>query len=80
MMDWLLDMLPGGGLTVAAAAVIASVAALFRAYVAGRSAEKSKQKAKEAESRAKELERIRDAALARPSGSVSDDPNNRDNR
>lgn len=79
MMDWLVNLLPGGGLTVAAAAVVAAVAALFRAYIAGRDAERSKQKLKEAGNREKELERIRDAALARPSGSVSDDPNNRDN-
>ena len=39
----------------------------------------AQQLAKEAEARAQEIERIKDAAGARPVGGVSDDPNNRDN-
>jgi hypothetical protein len=42
------------------------------------SAGKSIQKAKEADSYEKSLKELADAAVARPSGSVSDDPNNRD--
>jgi hypothetical protein len=37
------------------------------------------QQAKEAEARAQDIENIRIASGARPSGSVLDDPNNRDN-
>lgn len=40
----------------------------------------AEQKAREAEARAQEIERIKDAAGARPVGGVSDDPNNRDNQ
>lgn len=40
----------------------------------------AEQKAREAEARAREIERIKDAAGARPVGGVSDDPNNRDNQ
>lgn len=40
----------------------------------------AEQKAKEAEANAQELDRIRAAAGAQPSGSVSNDPNNRDPR
>lgn len=40
----------------------------------------AEQKAKEAEARAQEIERIKVAAGARPSGGVSNDPNNRDNQ
>lgn len=79
-MDALLNLLPGGSLTVVAAAVIAAVLSLFKAYSAGRSDAAAKQRLKEAEAHAKEMERVARAALARPAGRVSDDPNNRDNR
>lgn len=79
-MDALLNLLPGGTLTVAIGAVIAAIAAVWKAYSAGRSAADAKQRLKEAEANAKEKDRIIRAATARPSGSVSDDPHNRDNR
>lgn len=40
----------------------------------------AEQKAKEAEARAQEIDRIKRAADARPAGGLSDDPNNRDNQ
>lgn len=79
-MDWLVNLIPGGSLTVAAGAVVAALLALFKAYTSGRTAEKTKQRLKEAEANAKENKRIADAAVSRPVGSVRDDPYNRDNR
>lgn len=46
----------------------------------GRLAERNAQKAKELDAYEKHLKDLADAANARPSGSVSDDPYNRDNR
>lgn len=47
---------------------------LFKAKKAG----VDQQKAKEADSYAKHLQEIQDAANARPAGGLSDDPHNRD--
>lgn len=75
-MSWL----PGGDLTLwggLAAAVIAGLGYLFnRVKQSGVDA----QKAKEAKARDEELARIKRAAGAKPTGSLSNDPNNRDNR
>lgn len=79
-MDWLLNLIPGGSLTALAAAALATLLGAWRIFAAGKSAGVDKQKAKEAEARAEELERIKRASGARPAGSVLDDPNNRDNR
>lgn len=47
---------------------------------AGATAERNAQKAKEADAYAKHIEDVANAGNARPSGGVSDDPYNRDNR
>jgi hypothetical protein len=72
------------GLGKALVAVLAGLVAIASAYLKGRrdkgkSAE-LEQKAKEAEARANEIDRIKRAAGAAPSGGVSVDPNNRDNQ
>lgn len=60
------------------ALVLAALGLAFQQRLAGAKAERNKQKAKEADSYAKHLQDIADAAVAKPSGSVSDDPYNRD--
>lgn len=75
-----MSLLPGGELTLwggLAAAVLAGLAYLFnRVKQSGIDA----QKAKEAKARDDEIARIKRASNASPSGSLSNDPNNRDNR
>lgn len=73
-----LDLIPGGSLTAIAAAVVAALLGAWRIYAAGQKAGEDKQKAKEADARGKNLNRIRDAADAKPALSMHDDPNNRD--
>lgn len=53
---------------------------ILKAVLWARSTERNAQKAKEAKARDEEIARIKQAAGAKPSGSLSDDPNNRDNR
>ena len=60
------------------ALVLAALGWGFQQRLAGAKAERNAQKAKEADSLEKHFQDIADAAGARPSGSVSDDPNNRD--
>ena len=79
-MDWLLNLIPGGGLTAIIGGVLAVIAAGWAAARGLTKAGENKQKAKEAKARAENLDRIQRAADARPVGSVSDDPNNRDKR
>jgi len=78
-MDWLLNLIPGGGLTVIAAAVAAAALAAWRIVAKAEQAGVNKQKAKEAEARDRNLEKLKRADRAQPSGSVLDDPDNRDN-
>lgn len=80
MLDALLSLIPGGGLTAIITAVLAALAGVFGVYRSGKKAGEDKQKAKEAQARAKNLDRIRDAADARPAGDVVSDPYNRDRR
>lgn len=60
------------------ALVLAALGLAFQQRLAGAKAERNRQKAKEADSLEKHFQDIADAAGARPSGSVSDDPYNRD--
>lgn len=77
-MDFLLNLIPGGSLTAIAAAVVAALAGVWRIYASGKKAGRNEEGARHAEDRDENLERIKRAADARPSGSVSDDPRNRD--
>lgn len=61
----------GSGLVLAAGAWI-------HGRVSGAKAQSNADKAKEADAYAKHIQDISDAANARPSGGLSDDPNNRD--
>lgn len=79
-MDWLVNLIPGGNFTVIAAGVIAAATAILAMFAGVKKAGRDEQKAKEADARAKNIDRIADAAAAKPRGSLSDDPNNRDNR
>lgn len=79
-MDFILSLIPGGGLTAVVAAVLAALAGVWRVYASGKAAGRSEQKAKEADSYAKHIRDVTRAADARPRGSVSDDPHNRDRR
>ena len=66
-MDWLLELIPGGGLTAIIGAVIAGIAALgtllFGAKRAGRDAERAK-KVDEYEKHLEEIERAASARAA----------------
>lgn len=78
-MDWLLNLIPGGGLTATIVGVVAALGSLFALFKTVQRTGYDKRKAEEAEARAENIGHIADAAGAKPSGSVSDDPNNRDN-
>lgn len=78
MIDLLLSLIPGGGLTAIATAILAALAGIFGIYRSGHKAGQDKQKAKEANDRAQNLDRIRDAADAQPRDVLSD-KRNRDN-
>ena len=75
----MIEMLAGKtGLIVAGVLFLITALGTMLGYA--RKAGKDAQKAKEADAYAKHLQEIQDAANARPVGSVSDDPNNRDNQ
>jgi hypothetical protein len=65
-------------LAVIAGAIVAILATLGTLLFKAKKAGVDQQKAKEADSYAKHIQDIADAANARPSGGLSDDPNNRD--
>lgn len=75
MISWLLSQF-GGYIAI----VIAAAVAVAGAYLKGGQARENKLKAKEAEAREKVIDRLAAGAAAKPTGSVHDDPNNRDNR
>lgn len=60
------------------AAIVAAGGAWVHGRLSGAKAQANADKAKEADSYAKHIQDISDAANARPSGSLSDDPANRD--
>ena len=79
MISWLLTELAGKtGLIVAGVTLILGAIGTMLGYA--RKAGKDAQKVKEADAYEKHLQDIQNAAAARPSGSVSNDPNNRDNQ
>lgn len=78
MMELILSVIPGGWLSAIGAAVVAAVVGVWRIYVAGQKSGRNERKAQEADERAKNLDRIRDAANARPRDDVMSDPRNRD--
>lgn len=65
----------GGG-----AVFIVWLLTILKAVLWGASRERDKQKAQEADVYEQHLKELAAAANARPSGGVSDDPNNRDRR
>lgn len=67
-----------GYLLGAGAILIAFVATYLKGRLSGAARERDRLAAKERDSYAKHLQEISDAAAARPSGKLSDDPNNRD--
>lgn len=79
-MDWILNLIPGGSLTLIIGAIMAVLGALGIVSRKATIAERNRNKAKEAEAREKNIRDMADAAVAKPTGSVHDDPNNRDNR
>jgi hypothetical protein len=79
-MDWILNLIPGGGLTAIMAAVVAAILGAWGLFSKIERSGVNKEKAKEAEARDKNLDKIKRAGDAKPVGGVSDDPNNRDNR
>lgn len=56
----------------------AAVLGLWRVWASGKQSGRNQERASHAESRDKNLERIKRADAARPVGGVQDDPNNRD--
>lgn len=79
-MDALLNLLPGGPLSILAAAVAGVILTIWRTYRSGKKAGANEQKLEEAKRDAQHLERVRTAAGAQPAGSVQSDPYNRDNK
>ena len=79
-MEWLLNLIPGGGFTAVVAGLIAIFTFIGGLIIKSERAGVNKQKAKEAAYREEELRRIKMAGAAKPVGGVSDDPHNRDNR
>ncbi|TPN03795.1 hypothetical protein FJ973_29570 [Mesorhizobium sp. B2-1-3] len=61
------------------AAIVAAAGAWVHGRLSGAKAQANADKAKEADSYAKHIKDISDAANARPSGGVQSDPYNRDN-
>lgn len=83
-MDALLNLIPGGSLTVILSSIAAGALALWRLAAVIRQSGVDKQKAKEAEIRAKNLDAIKRAsdagARVRPDDGLFNDPYNRDRR
>lgn len=82
-MMWLLDLIPGGGITALGVIFFAALGALGWVSRKSTVAERNRNKAKEAAARAKNLNDVDRARRARDnlkSGSELHDPNNRDNR
>jgi hypothetical protein len=67
-----------GYLIGAGAIAVVWLLTIFKAVLWGSARERDKQAAKERDSYAQHLKDLADAANARPSGGMSDDPNNRD--
>lgn len=78
MIDLILSLIPGGNITVILTAIAGAAIALWRIVAGIKQSGVNQQKAKEAEARAENLDRIKRAADARPRGELSNDPYNRD--
>lgn len=79
-MDWLLNLIPGGGLTAIGAALVTALGLLLGLFKMAKKSGRDEQLVKEAKAREENIKDIIDAADARPTDSVHDDPHNRDNR
>ncbi|TJU85563.1 MAG: hypothetical protein E5Y10_24360 [Mesorhizobium sp.] len=81
-MSALLDLLTGGGISfaVVGTAIAVILGFFWRLLYSAKKSGIDQQKAEEADSYAKHLREIQDAANARPTGELSVDPRNRDNR
>lgn len=71
LIDWLWPLLMAAGI---------ALVAYWRAYASGKKAGRNEKEIDHAKERARDLERIKSAAGARPSVGVQHDPLNRDNR
>lgn len=78
-MDWLRGLIPGGGITAAIGAVIAVLGLALGLFKKAERSGYNKRVVEETKTREKNLKTIADAAGAKPTGSVHDDPHNRDN-
>ena len=83
-MTWIVDLIPGGALTVIVAGVMAVLAAIGVVSRKATLAERNRNAAKEAEARAKNLDQIKKSTDAanriQPDVGELSDPRNRDNR
>jgi len=79
MITTILTFLSTGKMALIVAGAVAGLGIIWRVLAGVKQSGIDKQKAKEAEQRDRNLEAIKRAADARPSGSVLNDPNNRDN-
>lgn len=77
-MDWLLNLIPGGGLTALVGGLVAALGIVWRLLARERKAGRDEQKVDEYERHLEDLARVERANRARPTDSVLDDPNNRD--
>ncbi len=58
----------------------AVLAGVWHSYSSGKKAGRNEKEVEHAKQRAKDLDRIKRSSNAQPVGSLSDDPNNRDNK
>jgi hypothetical protein len=79
-MDWILSLIPGGGLTAIIGAVAAGIAAIWGLLARERRAGRAEQKVDHYEKHLEELEKIKRADGVRPAGDELSDPYNRDRR
>ena len=79
-MDFLLNLIPGGQLTVLVGLFTVIVGFFARFIYLLRKSGADAQKVKQADAFEEHLKEIERAANARPVGDVSSDPRNRDNR
>lgn len=80
MLDWILNLIPGGGLTAVLGAIVAALGMIVTMFYGIKKAGRDEQKAKELDAYEKHLKDIARAGDAKPSGGVQSDPYNRDRR
>ena len=77
-MNALLNLIPGGSLTAIGVGILAALGIVWRIFAKGQTSGRDAQIAKEAKAREQDIELIKRASGAKPSGLPDNDPRNRD--